>query len=151
MALPWVRLDTAFPTNPKLLAMLQRKDGHRAALAYICGLAYSGAHGCDGFVTAEALPFIHARRAEASLLVTFGFWRTVTGGWEINGWNEFQESTEETQQRRRRAQAAAQARWNGHEAMTGAERTRQWRQRQNPDVTLPRDDARDKSTDGRTY
>jgi hypothetical protein len=135
MALPWVRLDTSFPTNPKLLAMLARKEGHRAAFVYVASLAYSGCHGCDGFVTAEALPFIHARRSDAALLCQFGFWRAVTGGWEINDWTQFQQSTEETQQRKRRAQAAAQARWNGHEAMTGAERTRHWRER--------RDDARD--------
>jgi hypothetical protein len=113
MGLPWVRLDTAFPTNPKLLAMLQRKDGHRAALAYVCGLAYSGAHGLDGFLTKESLPFIHARTPDAALLVHAGLWKTAPGGWQINGWSEFQQSSDETQQRRRRAQAAAQARWNG--------------------------------------
>ena len=147
MGLPWVRLDCSFPTNPKLLTMLTRKDGHRAAFVYVASLAYSGCHGCDGFVTAEALPFIHARRSDASLLVTFGFWRSVTGGWEINDWADFQESNEETQQRRRRAEAGAAARWNGHEAASGAERTRRWRERQNGHVTVPSDNARDVTRD----
>jgi hypothetical protein len=111
MPLPWVRLDTAFPYNPKLLAMFQERDGHRAGLVYICGLSYAGAHGTDGFIPREALPFVHGRITDADRLVRFGFWRKQRGGWLINGWNEFQESNEETQLRRKRAQAAAQARW----------------------------------------
>jgi hypothetical protein len=134
MPLPWVRLDTAFPYNPKLLAMIAEKDGHRAGLVYVCSLAYSGAHGTDGFIPAEALPFIHGRAIDAARLVRHGFWRVQPGGWLINGWTEFQESSGETQERRRRAQAAAQARWEGHEAANGAERTRRWRETQRDDA-----------------
>lgn len=114
MPLPWVRLDTAFPYNPKLLAMLQERDGHRAGLVYLCGLSYAGAHGTDGFISREALPFIHGRPIDADRLVRHVFWRTQPGGWLINGWEEFQESNAETQARRARAQAAAQARWNAN-------------------------------------
>src|SRR6185437_16440292 len=112
------------------------KDGHRAGLVYICSLGYSGAHGTDGFIPREALPFIHGRQADANRLVMHGFWREQPGGWLINGWNEFQESNAETQERRKRAQAAAMARWDGHEPVSGAERTRRWRESQ-------RDGARD--------
>lgn len=129
MPLPWVRLDTAFPFNQKLLAMLRRKDGHRAAFVYLCGLSISGGQGSDGFVSAESLPFAHGRNADAALLVEFGFWVPQPGGWLINGWDEFQQSTEETQLRRKRAQAAAEIRWNGHEAMTDAGRARAYRDR----------------------
>ena len=129
MPLPWVRLDTAFPYNQKLLAMLTRKDGHRAALAYICGLSISGGQGSDGFLSSESLPYCHARKADVELLVEFGFWIPRPGGWVINGWEEFQQSTEETQVRRKRAQAAAAMRWNGHEAATDAERARRYRER----------------------
>jgi hypothetical protein len=124
-----VRLDTAFPYNPKLLAMLRRKDGHRAALVYLCGLSISGGQGSDGFITAETLPYCHGRKADAELLTEFGFWIPQPGGWLINGWDECQQSTEETQVRRKRAQAAAAMRWNGHEAMTGAERAQRYRER----------------------
>lgn len=128
MPLPWVRLDTAFPMNHKLLAMLRCKDGHRAAFVYLCGLSVSGGQGTDGFITAESLPFTHGRQSDAELLVEHGFWIPQPGGWLINGWEEFQQSTEETQIRRQRAQALAEIRWNGHEAMTGAERARKYRQ-----------------------
>lgn len=110
--LPWVRLDTAFPWNPKLLAMLTEKDGHRAGLIYICSLAYCGAHGTDGFIPREALPHIHARMIDADRLSRHQFWVPQTGGWLINGWDEKQESNAETQQRRRRAQDAAKKRWH---------------------------------------
>ena len=129
MPLPWVRLDTAFPYNPKLLAMATEKDGHRAGLVYVCSLAYSGAHGTDGFIPNEALPFIHGRAVDAERLVRNGFWRPQPGGWLINGWTEFQETNAETQERRKRAQDAAHKRWEGHEAATAAERTRRWRER----------------------
>jgi hypothetical protein len=109
--LPWVRLDTSFAYNPKLLAMLTEKDGHRAGLVYLCGLSYSGAHGTDGFIPKEALPYVHGRQSDADRLVRHGFWRAQKGGWLIHGWDEFQESNAETQARRSRAQAAAMARW----------------------------------------
>ena len=129
MPLPWVRLDTAFPYNPKLLAMVAEKDGHRAGLVYVCSLGYSGAHGTDGFIPKEALPFIHGRPVDADRLVRHSFWHEQSGGWLINGWTEFQESNAETQERRKRAQDAAHKRWDGHEAASGAERTRRWRER----------------------
>ncbi len=142
MPLPWVRLDTAFPYNPKLLAMLAEKDGHRAALLYICSLSHSGAQGTDGFITREALPFIHGRQVDADRLVRHGFWREQPGGWLIHDWDVFQETNEETQARRRRAQAGAAARWDGHEASSGADRTRKWREGKNGvPVALRRDDA----------
>lgn len=112
MALPWVRLDTAFPSNPKLLAMLAEKDGHRAAVVYVCGLAWSGSHGTAGFITDEALPFIHARLTDAERLVRHGFWQREHGGWLVNGWEEFQGAGEEEQARRDKARKAAKARWD---------------------------------------
>ncbi len=149
MPLPWVRLDTSFPRNPKLLALLAEKDGHRAALAYICMLAYCGEQGTDGFVPREALPFVHARNADVTRLVTVNLVYPQPGGWLIKSWSEFQESTTESQERSRRAQAAAQARWSGHEASTPAERQRAYRKRRSGAVTMltpaetSSDDARD--------
>jgi hypothetical protein len=129
MPLPWVRLDTAFPMNPKLLTMLQEKDGHRAAFVYVCALSYSGGQGTDGFISSAALPFVHGRVKDATLLVRCGFWIPQPGGWLINGWADFQQSNEETQKRRMRGQALAEARWAGHEAMTEAERAKNYRDR----------------------
>lgn len=112
MGLNWVRLDTGFPRNHKTLALLGRRDGHRAALAYLCSLAYAGEQGTDGFIPREALPQIHARPIDARALVEVRLWVAEPGGWLINDWAEYQPSTFETEQRSKRARAAALSRWH---------------------------------------
>jgi hypothetical protein len=112
MGLPWVRLDTAFPRNHKLLALLGGRDGHRIGLVYVCGLAYAGEQGTDGFIPREALGLIHGRPADARRLVEVRLWVAEPGGWVINDWREYQMSTEETQLRSKKARAAALSRWH---------------------------------------
>lgn len=111
MPLPWVRLDTNFWSNPKILAISTERDGHRAVFVWVAALAYAGGHGTDGFIAREVMPLIQAREIDAERLVKHGLWWAEPGGWLINGWTEFQESTEESEQRSRRARAAAAARW----------------------------------------
>ena len=115
MALAWVRLDTAMPDNPKLLDLLREKDGHRAAFVWICCLTYAGKHGTDGFVPRNAALFVHGRTADFTRLCAANLLKEVAGGWEVPGWDEFQESSAETQARRERAQRAAAARWSKDE------------------------------------
>lgn len=110
--LPWVRLDTAFPDNPKILALCELRDGHRAGFVYLCGLAYAGKHGTDGFIPVGALPRVNGRRVDAQRLVDASLWQPAPGGWIVHGWADKQESTEETRERSLRAQRAAQARWS---------------------------------------
>jgi hypothetical protein len=110
MGLPWVRLDTQFPSNPKILYLVADKK-FKAAFVWTSSLAYAGAHGTDGFVPAAALPFLHATKSDAKALVEVGLWVEVAGGWEINSWAEFQPSNEETQERKRKARDAAVSRW----------------------------------------
>jgi hypothetical protein len=111
MALPWVRLDSGFPTNPKVLALAEDKQW-RSIVAYVGGLAYAGHHGTDGFIPAGALPFIHATHKDAEVLSGVALWVPCRGGWEVNGWAEFQPSNEEAQKRKQKAQDAAAARWH---------------------------------------
>lgn len=112
MGLPWVRLDTQFASNPKILYLVEDKK-FRAAFVWVASLGYSGAHGTDGFIPAAALPFLHATRADAKALADVGLWVESIGGWEINGWSEFQQTSEEAQARKKRAKDAAMARWHG--------------------------------------
>ena len=115
MGLPWVRLETALPTNLKVLALVE--DGaYRAFTAYICGLSYCGAQGNDGFIPNAALPFIHARKTDAAKLVEVGLWMERAGGWDVNGWNDFQPTSEEIARRSEKARKAAAARWSRQEA-----------------------------------
>lgn len=120
MGLPWVRLDTQFASNPKVLELVADKR-FKAAFAYICSLGYSGVHGTDGYLPASCLPFIHATKTDATQLVEVGLWVPAPGGWEINGWTDFQESSEETQRRKERAQKGAIARWEKERRRRDAE------------------------------
>lgn len=110
MGLPWVRFDTQFPTNPKVLELVSKKQ-QPAAFAYVCSLAYAGQHGTDGYIPAYSLPFIHATNTIAKHLVDVGLWHVAPGGWQINGWDEFQVSDEDARKRKERAQKGAAKRW----------------------------------------
>lgn len=118
--LAWVRLDTAMPRNQKILTLLGMKEGHRAAFVWLCGLAYCGEQGTDGFISEPALPIIHGRQSEAKKLVEVGLWIPRPGGWETNDWGDYQQTNEETQKRTARAKAMAEARWGKHRAMPTA-------------------------------
>lgn len=110
MGLPWVRLDTQWPHNPKFLMLAEDKKW-RAIAVYMAGLGYSGAHGTKGFLPALSLPMLHGTKREATELVDVELWRPAPGGWDINGWDEFQPDTDDAEARRDRAKRAAQARW----------------------------------------
>ena len=112
MGLPWVRLDAQFAANPKILYLIEDKK-YRAAFVWTAGLAYAGAHGTDGFIPISALPFLHATKPDAQTLTKIGLWHGCPGGWEINSWDEFQPTSEETKLRKKRAKAAAMKRWHG--------------------------------------
>lgn len=111
MGLPWVRLDTQFASNPKILYLIEDRKW-RAAFVWMASLAYAGAQGTDGFVPAAALPLLHASPADALALIEVGLWNESLGGWEINSWAEHQPSNKETQERRKRARDAAMSRWH---------------------------------------
>ena len=103
MGLPWVRLDTSFANNPKIVRLVAEKR-QSAAFAYVCSLAYAGAHGTDGYIPEHCLYLVHATKRDADALVEAGLWLLSPGGWDINGWDEFQVSDEAARKRRERAQ-----------------------------------------------
>ena len=113
MGLPWVRLDTQFASNPKVLE-LTSAGRWRSAFVYITALAYCGQHGTDGYIPEASLPFIHATKKDADELVKVGLWHSDMGGWSINGWSEFQISDEAARARSEKAREAARKRWHGH-------------------------------------
>lgn len=109
--LPWVRLDTGFPQNPKILALIADRK-HRAVVGYVCALAWSGAHGTDGFVPDISLSVIHLDRGSAGWLVAESLFHEAPGGYQINDWADYQQSTAETAERSASAQKAARIRWD---------------------------------------
>ena len=115
MALPWVRLDTQFASNPKVIALISAKK-HRAIVLYVCALGYAGAHQTDGFIPSAALPFLHGTAKDAVDLVMARLWHCTEGGWGINDWDEYQESKDAAQQRwaqkKQAGRKAACTRWH---------------------------------------
>lgn len=112
MALPWVRMDTAWYQNPKFLALMEDKKWRSISL-YWGGVAWSGGQGQAGFVPYYALPIIQGTRKESNDLVEVRLWEHCDGGWNIHDWSEYQPSNEAHEARSKRAREAALARWNG--------------------------------------
>jgi len=125
MGLPWVRLDSAFARNPKIIELAQAKRW-QAITVYVSSLGYSGEHGLAGFVPKACLPWIHGTKTTAKHLVDARLWHPTTGGWDINDWNEYQPTNEEAERRRKKAKDAAQIRWakaNGQATITDIRKT----------------------------
>jgi hypothetical protein len=116
MGLPWIRLDTSMPDNPKILGLLEERDGHRAAFVWVCCMAYAGKHETAGFIPREAASRVNARTADLKRLVASDLLIENAGGWDIRGWDEFQLSDEAAQVRRDKAKKAAAARWSKTES-----------------------------------
>jgi hypothetical protein len=117
MALPWVRMETNWASNPKFL-MLAEDGRWRAIAVYWAALAWSAAQGQCGFVPHFALTQIFGTRKQAAELVEVGLLDPVEGGWDIHDFAEFQPSHAEHELRRKRAQAAAYVRWHGKNGQT---------------------------------
>src|SRR5688500_3818147 len=120
--LPWIRLDTSMPDNPKVLGLLTEKDGHRAAFVWDCCIAYAGKHGTAGFIPRESVSRVNARAVDMARLEAVGMLTQSAGGWSINGWDEFQLVTPEALARKEKAQKAAAARWSKSEVKKASRR-----------------------------
>ena len=93
MSLPWVRLDSTFPANVKVLQLIDAKK-HRAINLYTFGLAWSGHQGTDGFIPTYALRMIHGTKADADALVEVGLWDAYDNGWRVHDWDTYQPNGE---------------------------------------------------------
>ena len=112
MGLPWIRLDTSMPDNPKILGLETVKDGHRAAYLWLKCMCYAGKHETAGFVPREAISRLGGRTTDMRTLKDHGFVTESAGGWDINGGDEFQVSDEDAKKRREKASRAAAIRWS---------------------------------------
>jgi hypothetical protein len=123
--LPWVRLDTGFPSNPKILGLIADRK-RAAAFGYVCALAWAGGHGTDGFIPEVALSQVWLTPESASSGAQAGLLIPVLGGWQIHDWADYQQTTAETAERSAKAQAAARIRWQRvaaqHDASSNAKR-----------------------------
>ncbi len=108
--LKWIRLETTMFENLKLLYLKEDRQ-HKAIVAHLEAMCYSGRQGLAGFVPKAALRIIGATPAEAERLVIAGLWNPAPGGWQVKDWEEYQVADQEAMRRSERAQKAAAARW----------------------------------------
>lgn len=114
MPLPWVRLDTNLAQHDKILSLIAEKPhGYQAAFAYVCALGYAGGQATDGLVPFNALPFIHATKRTAELLVKHHLWAPTPLGWQIRNFGTRQQSSATTRAIKR-AQSAGAIKGNCH-------------------------------------
>lgn len=118
MTLPWIRLETGFAQNPKVLDLIDRKQ-HRAALGYVFGLAYSGAQETDGFIPKAALPFLHLTHKDALSLIDARLWEHAVGGYQIRDFLDYQPGKASHKKRRAAARKGACSRWHGPDCDCG--------------------------------
>ncbi|WP_094359953.1 hypothetical protein [Mycobacterium marinum] len=115
--LKWIRLETTMFENPKLLYLKEDKQ-FKTIVAHLEAMTYSGRHGLGGFIPKAALRVIGATVTDANRLVSAQLWTPAPGGWDVNGWDEFQLADHEANARSEKAKKAAAARWahrNGRE------------------------------------
>ena len=108
MGLPWVRLDSTFPHNAKVLQLIDL-GLWRAVSVYTFGLSYCGHQATGGVIPAYALRVIHARPVDAAALVKAGLWVAYDNGWTVHDWDEYQLSSSTIDSYRK----AACTRWMG--------------------------------------
>lgn len=88
----WLRLAAAYYEDPDVI-----DAGEPAEVLFIRGLGYAKRQGTEGFIPAQALPYIVQSRAKQRVarLVQVGLWIEVEGGWRIRRWDLWQDSLEE--------------------------------------------------------
>lgn len=107
----WFKLDDGFHSHPKIIAV-----GNEAAGLYArCG-SYCAQHLTDGFIP-EAVGFLYGGLETIDALCNESLWTRVSGGWLMHDYLVYNPSRKQVQAERQR----------------GAERQKQWRERQSKD------------------
>lgn len=116
--LPWIRLQTTMFEHPKVLNLKEDKQW-RAIVSHLEAMAYTGRHALAGYVPKAAIRLLHITMADVNRLVSEGLWDPEPGGWQINGWSEYQLADEEALARSEKAKKAAAARWDRRNGKSG--------------------------------
>jgi hypothetical protein len=99
---PYVPLHVHYPRDGDI-----RRAGPDAELLFLRGLAYAKAHYTDGEIPDWDLETVAIGlgrvAARVAALVDQGLWQPVEGGWRIRGWRLWNETSEQTAAKRKRA------------------------------------------------
>ena len=110
--LQWIRLDTTFPDNPKIMDLVDSNQ-HRVVVAHVSMMCHIGKTETDGFFAEGALRRYAITKKDATLAVASGLWvPRPGGGFEINGWAEHNPVDAAALARSDKARKAAEKRWH---------------------------------------
>jgi hypothetical protein len=109
--LPWIRLQTTMFEHPKVLNLKEDRQW-RAIVSHLEAMTYIGRHALAGYIPSTAVRLLHITSADVKTLVREGLWEPAPGGWQINGWDEYQLADAESLARSEKAKKAAGARWD---------------------------------------
>lgn len=108
--LQWIRLDTSFPDNPKIMELVDSNQ-HRVVVGHLSMMCHVGKTGTDGYFAEGALRRYAITKRDANLAVESGLWIPSPGGYEVNDWAEYQVADDAAKARSDKARKAAQKRW----------------------------------------
>lgn len=108
--LKWIRFDTSFPDNAKVMDLVDRNQ-HRVIVAHVSMMCHVGKTGTDGYFPEGALRRYAITKKDAYTAADSGLWIPAQGGFAINDWDEYQVADEAAQARSDKARRAAQKRW----------------------------------------
>lgn len=111
----WFRVDDGFWCHPKVIGCPPA-----AVALWVRAGSWSAAQLTDGRVPRTALGMLGGRPKDAAALVDAGLWRTTPDGWRFHGWEEFQPSRADVEQRRT-ATADRVRKFRERKARTGTE------------------------------
>lgn len=122
--LQWIRLDTTFPDNPKIMDLVDSNQ-HRVVVAHVSMMCHIGKTETDGYFSEGALRRYAITKKDAVVAVESGLWvPRAGGGYEVNGWMEYNPVDAAAMARSEKARKAAEKRWRmengGGDAANGA-------------------------------
>jgi hypothetical protein len=116
----WLRLDSDFADNPKVLRLKQRSR-HASVALWVEALAYSARHLTDGWIPAPWPRQQGYRPRDCDALVEVALWVPLEitadlepdddGGWLINDYQLYQPTRESWTRRSEQQRINAQKRW----------------------------------------
>lgn len=108
--LQWIRLDTTFPDNPKIMDLVDNNQ-HKVVVAHVSMMCHVGKTLTDGYFTEGALRRYAIAKKDAYAAVESGLWIPTRAGFEINGWAEYNPVDDAAAARSDKARKAAEKRW----------------------------------------
>jgi hypothetical protein len=86
--------------NPKFMSLRSAKH-YQAITIYLACLGWSASQSTDGFIPTALLTYYGGTKNHATQLEAVELWIPTVGGWDINGWHDYQPSSEELAAKRR--------------------------------------------------